>query len=146
LSAEPCIAAENLDVPTDVDPSSWIDEPYLVAGGHKVPSDPKVAAPRRSFSTLHGLENGITNKEHKTYLSISPLPTFTRSGLVRVFIPQHGTQFLSLSEMARASSFDKGTIDFLLSLPWDCAMAILGNAIPHGLLRTMYRAITDAIK
>ena len=95
---------------------------------------------------LWGYHHGTNVKEMKIYdPTLGPLPTITRSAMLRVHIDGHGVRFLSLEELARASSFSEKTITWLKTLPFYRAMTIVAGAVPLGMLLTVYRAVVDTL-
>ena len=54
-----------------------------------------------------------------------------------------GVRQLTVSEMCCLSSFDNGTVTYLLSLPEHDAFQCIANAVPVGLLSAVYTAILD---
>ena len=110
-------------------------------------NDPRVAGQYISRSSVAGYVGGSNAKEDKFYSIKSPLPCITRYGLqlhdTRIG-PKH-VRFASLSELARASSFHQAQIDHLASLPQHAAMSRLANAVPAGMLFTVYACIIDQL-
>lgn len=146
LSRAPSVAMDILDPPELVSPELWVKEPYEPYPGKRMPSDPRAAAPQRSYAVLAGFLNDLFVKEMKVYDPCAgPLPCITRSGLLRVFIRGHGVRFLSLPELARATGFSKHTIEYLESLPFERAMTMISGAVPLGMLKTVYRSVVSAL-
>ena len=147
LTSAPSIAADILDPPHLVSDELWVHEEYSRYHGKMLPPDPHEASEGRSFAVLHGFLNDLFVKEMKVYdPSLGPLPCITRSALLRVYVEDYGVRFLSLEELARASSFSGTTIDYLSTLPFERAMTMIAGAVPGGMLRTIYRAALDALQ
>ena len=110
-------------------------------------NDPRVAGQYISRSSVAGYVGGSNAKEDKFYSIKSPLPCIARYGLqlhdTRIG-PKH-VRFAPLSELARASSFHQAQIDHLASLPQHAAMSRLANAVPAGMLFTVYACIIDQL-
>ena len=137
-----------LDDPSDVDPELWVDcefepSPSSTRGGEHPHSITDVG-PLTSHARLIGYCKGYPHdKGWRIYDIDYPIPTITRFG--NILIRQDGRiRFLSISEMARASSFTDQQVKHLAGLESKgfgaVSLKIIANAVPRKLLHTMYRA------
>ena len=99
-----------------------------------------------TFARLIGWHTSI-GKGFRVYDIHQIAPTITSFGNILIYDDRDpecsGVRLLTINEMARLSSFDNETITFLQTLPEPLALQCIANAVPMGLLSTVYRAVLD---
>ena len=99
-----------------------------------------------TFAHLIGWHTAY-GKGFRIYDINSVAPTITSFGNILIYDNRDdgccGVRQLTIAEMARLSSFDNETIAFLQSLPEPFALKCIANAVPLGLLSTVYTAVLD---
>ena len=138
-----------LDDPADVDPQLWVDcefeaSPSSLRGGEH-PQGTSDVGLKISHARLIGYCKGMPrDKGWRIYDINYPIPTITRFG--NILIRQDGrVRYLSIGEMARASSFAPEQVRQLENLTLKCghadiALKYIANAVPRKMLHTMYTA------
>ena len=61
-------------------------------------------------------------------------------------ISPHHVRFATLTELARASSLHQAQIDHLLTLPQHASMSRLANAVPAGMLCSVYCCLLEQLR
>ena len=99
-----------------------------------------------TYAELIGWHSGY-GKGYRVYSIEHIAPTITSFGNILILDDRYpgdeGIRLLTVNEMARLSSFDNETIRFLESIPEDEALKAIANAVPMGLLSTVYTAVLD---
>ena len=143
-----------LDEPEDVPSRLWLGTSEFMAK----PSDfPSFDLPgihdvvdyntwgASTHANLVGWYGGY-GKGRRVYDISTCVPTFTSYGNVLIYddrVEPASVRYLTVREMARASNFDEELVGFLSNIPEQEAITYIANAVPIGLLSTVYAAIHD---
>ena len=145
---------EMLDDPMDVPDRLWLGDSEFVP---KPDDFPRFRLPElnevvdystwgaSTYADLVGWYGGY-GKGRRVYSVDACMPTFTSFGNVLIHddrVEPASVRYLTVREMARASNFDEELVNFLQSLPEQEAVTYIANAVPIGLLSTVYAAVHD---
>ena len=154
-SSLPLPAPAIVDPVNEVSPLLIVNEPVLSRSrgddthpwGSDFAPDPAVAGQYISRADVVGYVKGSHDKEDKVFSIHTPLPCITRYG-VQILDERLGkdvVRFCSLTELSRASSLAPQQFSHLESLPLYAAAGRLANAVPLGMLFTVYCCIIDQL-
>ena len=109
--------------------------------------DPAVAGQYTSRAYVVGYVKGSHDKEDKVFSMYTPLPCITRYGvqILDEILGKDVVRFYSLADLSRASSLTPQQLSHLESLPLYAAAGRLANAVPLGMLFTVYCCIIDQL-
>ena len=119
-----------------------------------LPSKAAWADGARVVRTVHisrtdvvGYVKGSHDKEGKVFSMYTPLPCITRYGvqILDERLGKDAVRLCSLTELSRASSLTPQQFSHLESLPLYAAAGRLANAVPLGMLFTVYCCIIDQL-
>ena len=147
----PTAVRDVLDPPFLVDERLFVDTTFVPSarGGEHVDQSASNVGELISHAKLIGHCQGhIGQKGYRIYDIDYPVPTITSFGNVLIRQDDGRVRYLSIREMAKASSFTPRQIDHLQSLEYNgsasTALSQIANAVPRGLLHTVYEvAIFD---
>ncbi|EGB04086.1 hypothetical protein AURANDRAFT_67518 [Aureococcus anophagefferens] len=102
-----------------------------------------------SRSSYLGYINGENVKGNKVYSIQRASPTFTSWANILILDDRHknrmfkGIRNLTFNEILRINHLAEEQDDFLRSIPEDQAYTYIANAVPSGMLHTVYKAVID---
>ena len=102
-----------------------------------------------SRSSYLGYINGENVKGNKVYSIQRASPTFTSWANILILDDRHknrmfkGIRGLTFNEILRINHLAEEQDDFLRSVPEDQAYTYIANAVPSGMLHTVYKAVID---
>ena len=139
----PTKISDVLDEPDNVSDELWVNTSVVPSarGGEHVDQSVDNVGELVTHAKLVGFADGNKSKGHRIYDIDYPIPTITRYGNILIQQDER-VRYLSVEEMARASSFSDrqvARLKFLDSIGrTDKALTQIANAVPRGLLFTIY--------
>ena len=155
LADEPSPMRPLLDPPDLIPDHLWLDPDGVIPrttcdAGEKPGIDDIIDKSTWGASTFANLIGWHTHygKGFRIYDIDHTSPTITSFANIIIYDDRFepGVRQLTVPEMCRFSSFDDKTTQFLLTLPEHDALQCIANAVPMGLLSTVYTAILDHAK
>ena len=140
----PTAIKDVLDPACDVDDELWVDTDVEQARGGAVSQVVTNVGQKTSHAQLIYCKGYPKTKGYRIYSIDFPIPTITSFG--NILVSQEGrVRYLSIEEMARASSFVRRQVAHLKYLETQgmggVALKLIANAVPRGLLYTVYEVV-----